>query len=112
MREVALVATQYTLPHVTQFLVRMLSNEGKTLYYFLMYELYIRDVHFYKVIAKVCLILKFRTFLESLEHSTSKSFLSFFSKVGLKGPAFALKFCIFCINPKENTVISSISLWR
>jgi len=28
MREVALVATQYTLPHVTQFLVRMLSNEA------------------------------------------------------------------------------------
>ena len=70
--------------------------------------MYIRVVHFYKVIAKVCPILTFRTFLESLDHSTSKSFLSFFSKVGLKGPEFALK---FCITPKENTVISSISIW-
>ena len=53
----------------------------------------VRVVHFYKVIAKVLLILKFRTFLESLDYSTSKSFLPFFSKVGLKGPEFALKFC-------------------
>ena len=53
-----------------------------------------RVVHSYKVLAKVLPILKFRTFLESLDYSTSKSFLPFFSKVGLKGPEFALKFCI------------------
>ena len=44
--------------------------------------------------------------------SRSKLFHTFFSKVGLKGPEFALKFCTFYITTKENTVISSISLWQ
>ena len=69
----------------------------------------IRVAQNHKAFAKICPIVKFRTFLESLDHSTSKSFLSFFYKVGLKDPEFALK---FCITPKENTVFSSISILR
>ena len=54
--------------------------------------------------AKIRQIFRFRTFLESWDDSKSKLIFTFFSKVGLKGPAFDLKFCIFCITPKENTL--------
>ena len=46
--------------------------------------------------AKICHIFRFRTFLESWDDSKSKLFHTFFS----------------ILPPKENTVISSISLWR
>ena len=59
--------------------------------------------------AKICQIFRFRTFLESGNDSKSKLILTFFSKVGLKGRAFDLNFCIFCITPKENTLFQVIS---
>ena len=59
--------------------------------------------------AKIFPIFKSRTFLESLDHSASKSFLTFFSKSLFKGQEFDLK---FYITPKENMYIFSNSLLR
>ena len=76
------------------------------------HEQWSRVVHFYKVIAKVCPILKFRTFLESWDDSKSKLFHTFFSKVTLNGTAIALKFWTFCITPKASTLSQNRNTWN
>ena len=44
MREVALIATQYSLPHVTRYMEHLVSGEGKHLYFFKRTKMWMESV--------------------------------------------------------------------